>query len=103
MSAAAAFSAEVIRSSAKGLAAMATERLLPVLKGNSQYGGNPAATWRAHLVGRVDDLALAVAAVDEHERRSTGSGSGPGAASNPAESASTPWRYLGRFRLAGLN
>jgi acetyl-CoA carboxylase biotin carboxylase subunit len=49
------------------------------------------------------DLALAVAAVDEHERRSTGSGSGPGAASNPAESASTPWRYLGRFRLAGLN
>jgi acetyl/propionyl-CoA carboxylase alpha subunit len=49
------------------------------------------------------DLALAVAAVDEHERRSTGSGSGPGAASNPAESASTPWRYLGRFRLAGLD
>jgi methanogenic corrinoid protein MtbC1 len=61
MSTPAAFSAEVIRSSAKGLAAMATERLLPVLEGSSQYGGNPAATWRAHLVGRMDDLALALA------------------------------------------
>jgi len=49
------------------------------------------------------DLALAVAAVDEHERRSTGSGSGPGAGSNPVEAATTPWRFLGRFRLAGLD
>jgi len=49
------------------------------------------------------DLALAVAAVAEHDRRSSGSGSGPGNGSSPAVSASTPWRYLGRFRLAGLD
>jgi acetyl-CoA carboxylase biotin carboxylase subunit len=51
---------------------------------------------------RDGDLALVVAAVDEHERRSGGLGRGPGTGASPAESVTIPWQYLGRFRLAGL-
>lgn len=47
-----------------------------------------------------DDLALAVAAVAEHERLSRG---GQGAAPAPGDQLrATPWSSLGRFRLNGL-
>ena len=49
------------------------------------------------------DLALAIAAVDEHERLVRGARPGSGAGSAPTTSNATPWRYLGRFRLAGLD
>ena len=49
-----------------------------------------------------DDLALAMAAVDEFARLEAGSG--PGAAGTPAcRPAASPWDYLGRFRLSGLD
>jgi acetyl-CoA carboxylase biotin carboxylase subunit len=49
------------------------------------------------------DLVLAVAAINEHELRTRGPGPGP--ATGPAGSVATasPWLYLGRFRLAGLD
>ncbi len=48
-------------------------------------------------------LALSVAAIDEYMSRGTAPMSGSGPGSGPvAEAAQTPWRYLGRFRLTGL-
>jgi 3-methylcrotonyl-CoA carboxylase alpha subunit len=52
--------------------------------------------------GEDGDLALAVAAVDEFEHRHRGSGPGSGQAGGSAVARETPWRYLGRFRLSGL-
>lgn len=60
MSTPAHFSAEILRTSSKGLSALATERLLPLLQGTGLYGRDPVTTWRHHLGGRLDDLALAV-------------------------------------------
>jgi methanogenic corrinoid protein MtbC1 len=54
------FSAEMLRVSTKGLVALATERLLPVLQDSQLYGKDPASTWRQHLAGRMADLALAL-------------------------------------------
>jgi len=47
------------------------------------------------------DLALATAALVEHERRRTG-GAGP-AGGESAAAASGPWERLGRFRIRGLD
>jgi acetyl-CoA carboxylase biotin carboxylase subunit len=49
------------------------------------------------------DLALAVAAVAEHDRLTSGSGSGGAARPGVNERPSTPWDNLGRFRLSGLD
>jgi acetyl-CoA carboxylase biotin carboxylase subunit len=49
------------------------------------------------------DLALAVAAINEHELRTRGSGPGQECGASGAVTTATPWLYLGRFRLAGLD
>ncbi len=55
--------------------------------------------WQSNL-DEDDDLALAVAAVAEHQRLSSGTtGSTPSADNS---SRTTPWSSLGRFRLNGL-
>ncbi|MEN8007367.1 MAG: acetyl-CoA carboxylase biotin carboxylase subunit [Candidatus Krumholzibacteriota bacterium] len=48
------------------------------------------------------DLALAVAAVAELEHRHQGAGPRSAGAAGPAAREDTPWRYLGRFRMSGL-
>lgn len=52
--------------------------------------------------GEDGDLALAVAAVDEFDHRHRGSGPGSERSGGSAVDRETPWRYLGRFRLSGL-
>ena len=49
--------------------------------------------------GATDSFTLSVAAINEFESR--GSVAGPGSGPLP-DAAQTPWRYLGRFRLTGL-
>ncbi len=48
------------------------------------------------------DLALAIAAVDEYERVHQGAGPGSGRTTGSGDRLDTPWRYLGRFRMPGL-
>jgi len=55
--------------------------------------------WDGHPEGD-GDLALAVAAVDEYARLERGPG--PGTGGGLASAADSPWSYLGRFRLSGL-
>jgi acetyl/propionyl-CoA carboxylase alpha subunit len=49
------------------------------------------------------DLALLVAAIDECDRRQHGGGPGSAGDPRPAARRETPWRYLKRFRMSGLD
>ena len=57
--------------------------------------------WQSNL-DADDDLAMAVAAVAEHTRLSSGSASGSEGAGARPQAVATPWSSLGRFRLNGL-
>jgi len=60
MTASAMFAAEILRTSAKGLASLASDRLLTQLADSSTYGDDPRSMWREHLAGRLADLSLAL-------------------------------------------
>lgn len=53
-----AFTAQILRSSARGLSSLAAERLLPRVK--TRLADDVHAGWREHLDGRLTELALAL-------------------------------------------
>jgi len=57
--------------------------------------------WRGDP-GADEDLALAVAAVAEHEQPAGGFGTGSAGPADGSARRDTPWESLGRFRLTGL-
>jgi methanogenic corrinoid protein MtbC1 len=56
-----AFAAQILSTSATGLARLAADRVVPQLEDPSRYGDDVPGMWREHLAGRVSDLSLALA------------------------------------------
>jgi methanogenic corrinoid protein MtbC1 len=55
------FAAQILSTSAVGLARLAAEKTVPQLVGPSRYGDDASDMWREQLSGRLSDLSLALA------------------------------------------
>ncbi len=54
------FTADLLKTSAPGLARLATEALLVRLDAPDRFGANAHAVWREHLASRIEELRLAI-------------------------------------------